>query len=61
MILLYLIILCILYYINRKPKHNKMLSQIIREKAKTLDTPFYNKLVDKYAVREVVKKRSILD
>tara|TARA_Y100000389_G_C17449660_1_gene513885 strand:- start:704 stop:1519 length:816 start_codon:yes stop_codon:yes gene_type:complete len=60
MILLYLIILCILYYINRKPKHNKMLSQIIREKAKTLDTPFYNKLVDKYTVREVVKKRSIL-
>ena len=42
----------------KKPKHNKMISQLIRERAKDLDSPFYNQLVDKYSVREVVKKRS---
>lgn len=63
MVIIYLIILGILFYINKvlikqKPKHNKMISQMIREKANKLDSPFYNKLVDKYAVRDVVKKRS---
>ena len=47
-----------IFLIDEGKGERKLLSQIIAERQKTLDNPFWNKLVDKYEVRKVVSDKS---
>ena len=59
LVLIGILVVCF-YIVKNKKKNKKMISTIIRELSLKLDTPFHNKLVDKYTVREYIKSKKTL-